>query len=108
MKHILPLALLAVLAISSIAVAGGGGSTAAAARDCGQIAFTPNSDDMASDITAKGVSCKTARAFVRAADGAPGKRFRGFTCTKRALDTALPSWRYRCVKDGKVIRWTKT
>jgi hypothetical protein len=106
-KHLLPIALLTLLALAP-ATAGAQGGATGTYRECGQIAFTPNSDDMAADITAKGVTCKVAREFVRAAKGRPGARLRGYSCTKKELDTALPSWRYRCVKDGKVIRWTKT
>ncbi len=101
MKYLLPIALLAVLALAPGAVAG-------TAKSCGTMAFTPNSDDMASKITAEGVSCKAAREVVRAAKGRPGTRFRGYRCTKKELDTALPSWRYRCTDGDKRIRWTKT
>ena len=104
MKLILPLALTALLALAPAASAGTTGSL----RDCGDVAFTPNSDDMGSDIAARGVTCKVARGFVRAAKGRPGARFRGYACTVKNLDTALPSKRYRCTDGGKLIRWTKT
>ena len=102
MKWILPLALLVAAVALAPATAG------AAARDCGEIAFTPHSDDIAGDIRAEGVSCKTARRFIRAVDGDAPKRFRGYRCTRKDLDTALPSWRYRCTDGGKLIRWIKT
>lgn len=104
MKLVLPLALVAALALTPLAL----GGTTSPVRDCGDIAFTPNSDDMASGVAAKGVTCKYARGFVRAAEGTPGARFRGFSCTRTARDTALPSWRHRCTEGGRLIRWIKT
>src|SRR5687767_10056479 len=104
MKLTLLLAL-AVLALAPSAIAADGTT---ATRDCGEVAFTPDSDDMASDVAARCVSCRYARGSVRAAKGRPGKSFRGYACTKKPLDTALPPWRYRCVQDGELIRWVKT
>ena len=100
MHRLLPLALL----IAALAPA----NAQAAARHCGEIAFTPHSDDIAGDIRAEGVSCRTARRFIRAVDGNAPKRFRGYRCTRKDLDTALPSRRYRCTDGGKLIRWIKS
>lgn len=102
MKFILPL----ILALLVAALPPAAGATTV--RDCGKIAFTPNSDDIASEITARGVTCRTARRFVRAVGGHAPKRYRGYACTKRARDTALASWRYRCVDGGRRISWVKT
>lgn len=102
MKWILALAV--VVAAVALAPAAASG----ALRDCGQIAFTPNSDDMASGIKADGVTCRTARRFIRAVDGNAPKRFRGYRCTSKALDSELPAKRYRCVDGSKLIRWVKT
>ena len=102
MKWILPLVVLVAAVALNPAFASG------AVRDCGEIAFTPHSDDIAGDIRAEGVTCKTARAFIRAVDGNAPKRFRGYRCTRKDPGTALPSRRYRCTNDGKVIRWVKT
>ncbi len=102
MKWILPLAL--VLA----AVAFAPPATGADVRRCGEIAFTPHSDDIAGDIRAEGVSCRTARRFIRAVGGNAPRRARGYRCTRKDLDTALPSWRYRCTDGGKLIRWIKS
>ena len=78
-------------------------------RSCGQVAFTPNSDDMAASIRATGLTCGLARDFVRDSKGRPGDRFRGFRCRRTAVDNpdGLPYTRYRCVGDGDVIRWRR-
>ena len=105
MKWIFPLTLtLATFALAALVPAASSG----AVRDCGEIAFTPNSDDLASEIRAESVSCRTARRFIRAVDGNAPRRFRGYRCTRKNLDTALPARRYRCTDGGKLIRWIKT
>ena len=89
----------------------------AAARSCGSIAFTPNSDEGVSDIRAHGVSCRVARRVARGSDnhgpsGEPGKVFRyrsgRFRCRGVEQDTALPSVRYRCVRGSALVRFVKT
>ena len=78
-------------------------------RACGQVGFTPDSEDMAADIRATGITCGIARDFVRDSSGRPGERFRGFRCRSTEVDRtdALPYTRYRCVADGDVIRWRR-
>lgn len=78
-------------------------------RSCGQVAFTPNSDDTASNIRATGLTCGLARDFIRDSSGRPGPRFRGFTCTSTDVNNpeGLPYSRYRCTGAGDVIRWRR-
>lgn len=78
-------------------------------RACTQVAFTPNSDDVAARIRATGLTCGLARDFVRDSKGRPGERFRGFTCRSTQVDNpeGLPYTRYRCVGEGDVIRWRR-
>ncbi len=78
-------------------------------RACGQIAFTADSEDMAANIRATGLTCGLARDFVRDSSGRPGDRFRGFRCRSTQVDNpdALPYTRYRCVGAGDVIRWRR-
>ncbi len=78
-------------------------------RSCRQVAFTPNSDDVASSIRATGLTCELARDFIRDSVGRPGARFRGFRCTSTAVDApeSLPYRRYRCSGAGDVIRWRR-
>src|SRR4028119_1851979 len=51
-------------------------------RSCGQIGFTPDSDDVAANIRAPGLTCGLARDFVRDSEGRPGDTFRGFRCRR--------------------------
>ena len=86
----------------------GAPSAAAASRACKQVNFTPNSDDLATGIRASGVTCRYARDFVRDSGGRPGRRYRGFTCTRAKVeDEALPYTRYRCTRPGDLIRWRR-
>lgn len=103
MKWILTLAVITTAV--ALAPAPASGDTV---RKCRAIAFTPHSDDMAGDIRAVNVSCRTARRFIRAVDGNAPARFRGYRCTRKDIDTALPSRRYRCVDGAKRISWVKT
>ena len=73
-------------------------------RACGRIGFMPNTDDMASSITAKGIRCRRARSVARGARDAdptdPGSyELDGFRCVGTALDTPLPSALFSC-RDG--------
>jgi hypothetical protein len=70
-------------------------------RSCGRIGFMPNTDDMASSITAKGIRCRRARAVARGARDAdptdPGSyELDGFRCVGTALGTPLPSALFSC------------
>ena len=78
-------------------------------RSCGQIGFTPDSDDVAANIRATGLTCGLARDFVRDSEGRPGDTFRGFRCRRTAVANpqGLPYTRYRCVGAGDVIRWRR-
>ncbi len=78
-------------------------------RSCGQIGFTPNSEDMAAKIRATGLTCGLARDFVRDSEGRPVERFRGLRCASTDVENpeGLPYTRYRCVGDGDVIRWRR-
>jgi hypothetical protein len=77
-------------------------------RRCGQIGFTPGSDDVAARIRATGLTCGLARDFVRDSEGRPGRRFRGFACASTPVeDATLPYRRYRCTGAGDVISWRR-
>ena len=99
----------AIAATLLLAPATSANSSTAAAKRCGSVAFTPQSDDMAAAIRAVGVKCSFARDFVRDSDGRPGKTYRGFTCTRRLVDRedTLVHTRYRCTSGSKVIRWKR-
>ena len=90
------------------------GSTAAPTR-CPPVGFTPNSDDVAADITATGVDCAEATALVRRVrerhDPVTGRRFfrlPPYTCRGIRQDTALESTAYRCDDAARRVTWSKT
>lgn len=79
---------------------------------CGDIHFTPQSDDMALGIGTVGVSCATARSMVRAADRVPGswndtKTVNGFQCRYALDDTALSFMAYTCKSGRKMVSWSR-
>jgi len=91
-------------------------SAAPATAECNDVGFAPNSDNMASDIVARGLSCEEAGAVVRKAGGPLGPlggaargEADGFTCIRTSQeDTGLPSARYECTRGGQRITFTRT
>ncbi len=78
-------------------------------KNCGAIAFTPQTDEGASDIRAKRVKCRVARRMVRAyhdGDVAP----RDFTCRSRPHDPddGLAHRDVVCRRGGKRVSWAAT
>jgi hypothetical protein len=98
----------ALAVLLALAPAAPAHSTVAAKR-CGWMGFTPQSDDVAADIRAAGVSCRFARKFVRDSNGRPARSYRGFTCAPHRVDRedALVHTRYRCTKGSQLIRWKR-
>jgi hypothetical protein len=82
---------------------------AAAAKRCASVPFTPNSDDIAANVRALNVSCRTARDLIRRSGGHPPARFRGFSCTHRRVEEGveMPYTRVRCVKGAARVRWDR-
>ena len=76
---------------------------------CEDVPFTANSDDIAVEIRAAGVSCDEARSFVRDTDGAPGRESRGYACTSRQVEgeTVLVHSVWRCGRGDAVITWKR-
>jgi hypothetical protein len=76
---------------------------------CGFIVFTPNSDDAASGIEAKRVSCKSARKIVKAINRGNARPL-GFSCKSRTHDDPMfiahSDW--RCKKGKSVVTWIRT
>lgn len=83
---------------------------------CPQIGFTPNSDDVAGEITATGLDCGEAGALVRRTreeHGALGSpryfRLPPFTCRGVFSDgPGLANTAYRCEDGARRVTWTKT
>jgi hypothetical protein len=85
-------------------------SASAATRDCGQVGFTPQSDDVAGQITATGVTCRDARRLVRRTEGRPGSRFGRWRCSSRKVDDpmGLAHSVYRCrLSTRRFVRWNR-
>lgn len=89
--------------------------TTSASR-CQDIAFAPNSDNLASDIVATGVACAEAEALVRkvgAQVGAIGEPSRvetdGWVCIRTASsDRFLPNSDFACTSGSKTVTFHRT
>lgn len=74
--------------------------------DCGDVGFTPQSDNGAFAIQARGVDCATAREVAAGAEDRRGGAYqaRGFSCASTgSTGGPLPAIRYRCEGGGGVI-----
>lgn len=89
--------------------------TTSASR-CQDIGFAPNSDNLASDIVAVGVTCAEAEALVRKVGpqvGAIGEPSRvtadGWVCVRTAFsDRFLPNSQFACTSGSKTVTFTRT
>lgn len=90
-------------------------TTTAVTLRCNTVAFTPNSEDAASDITATGVSCAEAESFVRVAgrqtsSGGPQMvDVSGYHCVRtRSEEDPLPRAFYECVNGPRKITFVRS
>jgi Cu-Zn family superoxide dismutase len=88
---------------------------AAATLNCQTIGFTPNSEDAASSVTATGLSCAEAEAFVRIAgrqtsSGGPAQvTVEGYRCVRvRSVQDPLPQAFYECTNGAKKVTFTRS
>jgi len=88
---------------------------AAATLNCQTIGFTPNSEDAASSVTATGLSCAEAEAFVRIAgrqtsSGGPAQvTVEGYNCVRvRSVQEPLPQAFYECTSGAKKVTFTRS
>ena len=88
---------------------------AAATLNCQTIGFTPNSEDAASSVTATGLSCAEAEAFVRIAgrqtsSGGPAQvTVEGYNCVRvRSVQEPLPQAFYECTSGTKKVTFTRS
>jgi Cu-Zn family superoxide dismutase len=88
---------------------------AAGTLNCQTIAFTPNSEDAASSVTATGLSCAEAEAFVRIAgrqtsSGGPAQvTVEGYRCVRvRSVQDPLPQAFYECTSGTKKVTFTRS
>lgn len=88
---------------------------AAGTLNCQTIGFTPNSEDAASSVTATGLSCAEAEAFVRIAgrqtsSGGPAQvTVEGYRCVRvRSVQEPLPQAFYECTSGAKKVTFTRS
>lgn len=88
-----------------------------ASATCDDVGFAPNSDNMAAEIVAYGLSCEEAEAVVRQVGGPLGPvngaergEADGFTCirTSQYEGRGLPSATYECTRGSQRITFTRT
>ncbi len=90
-------------------------SAPAGVLECATVAFTPNSEDAASDITATGLSCDEAESFVRRAgmqtsSGGPEEvDVDGFHCIRTSSQQdPLPRSSYECTNGPKTVTFVRS
>lgn len=83
--------------------------------ECDTVAFTPNSEDAASSITATGLTCDEAEDFVRIAgsrtsSGGPAQLdVEGYRCVRvRSTEDPLPQAFYECTSGAKRVTFVRT
>jgi len=82
---------------------------------CGDLTFTSQTEDGASDILVTGLSCELAADFIRRVarshnfySGPRSFTYEGFSCTEKLVDNGLPAGLYRCVDGERTVSWKKT
>jgi hypothetical protein len=90
-------------------------TTAAVTRDCATVGFTPNSEDAASSIKARGLPCAEAEDFVRIAGrrtsvGGPAQLdVEGYHCVQvRTVQEPLPQAFYECTNGPKKVTFVRS
>jgi Cu-Zn family superoxide dismutase len=88
---------------------------AAGTLSCQTIPFTPNSEDAASSVTATGLPCSEAEAFVRIAgqrtsSGGPAQvDVEGYRCVRvRSVQDPLPQAFYECTSGTRKVTFTRS
>lgn len=94
------------------------GADATKVRVCGNLTFTKNTEDVAWNVRASGVSCRAARRVVKQVrgkwpspsfDGATSDfSYRGWWCHGVERDLTLPQVNWKCTKRSAWIRFKKT
>ncbi len=101
--------------LSNVTVSAPSTSTPPATLRCEMVGFTPDSEDAASDITATGLSCDEAEAFVRVAgtrtsSGGPDQlEVSGYRCVRTGSEEdPLPVSHYECTNGGKRVTFLRS
>jgi len=106
-RRLIPVAAAAALLLLAAAAPAGAHYDNPGAKDCGFIVFTPQTDDGASSIMAKNLSCKKARRIVKAINRGSSRPF-GFRCKSRAHDFQLAHADVRCKRGNRVVTYART
>ena len=83
--------------------------------ECAPVGFTANTEDGASSVTATGLSCAEAEAFVRVAGtktsalGPPAVDVEGYHCVAtRSGEDPLPTTAYKCTNGPKTVTFVRS
>ena len=106
-RRLIPVAAATALLLLAVAAPAGAHYSNPGAKDCGFIVFTPQTDDGASAIMAKGLSCRKARRLVRAINRGNERPF-GFRCTSRGHDAGLAHADVKCKRGKRVVTYART
>ena len=103
-RRISAVACAAALAVAGTAVVPAEGHFRPVRTECRNITITPQTDNAVSSITVRGISCRTARRWLRryATTGGEGPLAR-WRCRRRAHDRGLSHTDLRCTSRGRVI-----
>jgi hypothetical protein len=75
-------------------------------KKCQNVGFTPGTEDVAAYIRVRQISCSYGRDFIRDFDAAPAKRYAGYVCTWRSVDSDVyPYTRFRCDRGTQTMVW---
>jgi hypothetical protein len=79
-------------------------------RDCGNIAFQPNTDFGVAGIRARAVGCRAARAIARASRDETGNRYRalGFSCRGRVFEREQEAEIFTCRREGAIVAFLRS
>jgi hypothetical protein len=90
-------------------------TTQAVTLQCQMVGFTPNSEDAASEVTATGLTCADAEAFVRIAgartsSGGPQELdVSGYHCVRtRSEEDPLPRSFYECTNGSQKVTFVRS
>ncbi len=90
-------------------------TTARVTSDCASVGFTPNTEDGASSVTATGLPCAEAEAFVRIAGaqtsslGPQALDVEGYHCVATAsTEDPLPTTSYKCTNGPKTVTFVRS
>jgi hypothetical protein len=97
-------ALLVVLILAAVTAPSASAHYAPVGKHCGRIVFTPQSDDAASSIRAKRVTCRKARRLVRKFRRGDRTPFR-FRCRARQHNANLSHLDVKCTRGRKRVSW---